>query len=108
MFIIILITFHNSFNKIDYCVTRCRIYISDLLLDSGFSIDKIVITGNKFTNENDILSLIDRTQPIVYISLSKLVNSIYSMNGWIKDVKIYRILPNTLYINIDEYKIFIL
>ncbi len=66
-----------------------------LILYSSFSIDEVVVSGNKFTNKKDILSLIDRTQPI-------------SVSKWIKYVRVHRILPNTLHINIDEHKPFAL
>ncbi|OWZ25784.1 POTRA domain, FtsQ-type family protein [Wolbachia endosymbiont of Wuchereria bancrofti] len=82
--------------------------MSSLLLSSGFSIDEVVVNGNKFTNEKDILNLVNKTQPIIYISPSKLADSIQSVSKWIKHVRIHRILPNTLYINVDEHKPFAL
>lgn len=44
----------------------------------------------------------------MYVSLSKLADNLQSARKWIKHVRIYRILPNTLHINIDEYKPFAL
>lgn len=103
---------YSSLDKItsrfNYYLTWCNDHLSSLLLSSGFSIDEVVVTGNKFTNEKDILGLIGKTQPIMYVSLSRLADSIQSVSKWIKHVRIYRTLPNTLYINIDEHKPFAL
>ncbi|MFP3015596.1 MAG: cell division protein FtsQ/DivIB [Wolbachia sp.] len=95
-------------NRFNYYFTWCNDCLSSLLLSSGFSIDEVVVSGNKFTNKKDILSLTDRTQPIMYISLSKLAGNIQSVSRWIKYVRVHRILPNTLHINIDEHKPFAL
>ncbi|MGL9717450.1 MAG: cell division protein FtsQ/DivIB [Wolbachia sp.] len=101
---------YSSLDKItsqfNYYLTWCNDRLSSLLLSSGFSTDEVAITGNKFTSEKDILNLVNRTQPI--ISLSKLADSIQSISKWIKHVRIYRILPNTLHINVDEHKPFAL
>lgn len=95
-------------NRFNYYFTWYNDCLSSLLLSSGFSIDEVVVSGNKFTNKKDILSLTDRTQPILYISLSKLAGNIQSVSKWIKYVRVHRILPNTLHINIDEHKPFAL
>nr|WP_246214364.1 FtsQ-type POTRA domain-containing protein [Wolbachia endosymbiont of Dirofilaria (Dirofilaria) immitis] len=95
-------------SQLNYYLIWYNNRLSSLLLSNGFSIDKVVITGNKFTNEEDILNLINKTQPIMYVSLSKLADNIQSISKWIKYVRIYRILPNTLYINVDEHKPFAL
>jgi len=44
----------------------------------------------------------------MYISLSKLTDNIQSVSKWIKYVRIYRILPSTLQIDIDEHTPFAL
>ncbi|WP_264337176.1 MULTISPECIES: cell division protein FtsQ/DivIB [unclassified Wolbachia] len=95
-------------NRFNYYFTWCNDRLSSLLISNGFSIDKVTVTGNKFTNEQDILSLVDRTQPIMYVSLSKLTDNIQSVSKWIKYVRIYRILPSTLQIDIDEHTPFAL
>ncbi|MBR9983732.1 MAG: FtsQ-type POTRA domain-containing protein [Wolbachia endosymbiont of Homalodisca vitripennis] len=95
-------------NRFNYYFTWYSDHLSSLLLSNGFSIDKVTVTGNKFTNEQDILSLVDRTQPIMYTSLSKLTDNIQSVSEWIKHVRIYRILPNTLRIDINEHEPFAL
>ncbi|QIT35956.1 cell division protein FtsQ/DivIB [Wolbachia endosymbiont of Brugia pahangi] len=106
------LVFYSSLDKItsrfNHYLTWCNDYLSSLLLSSGFSIDEVVVNGNKFTNEKDILNLVNKTQPIIYISPSKLADSIQSVSKWIKHVRIHRILPNTLYINVDEHKPFAL
>ncbi|MCA4775409.1 cell division protein FtsQ/DivIB [Wolbachia endosymbiont of Mansonella ozzardi] len=103
---------YSSFGKItsrfSYYLTWYNDRLSGLLLSSGFSIDEVVVTGNKFTNEKDILSLVDKTQPIIYVSLSRLADSIQHVSKCTKHVRIYRTLPNTLHINIDEHKPFAL
>ncbi|MDF0607833.1 FtsQ-type POTRA domain-containing protein [Wolbachia endosymbiont of Onchocerca gibsoni] len=116
LFIIIMLFFisvlyrvlDKTTSQLDYYLTWYNNRLSNLLLSNGFSIDEVVITGNKFTNEKDILNLINKTQPIIYVSLSKLADSIQSISKWIKYVRIYRILPNTLYINVGEHKPFAL
>jgi cell division protein FtsQ len=90
----------------NYYISICNQYISNLLLDNGFCIDKIIITGNKFTDKEYILNLVDSKRPILYIGLSKLAYRIKSTNKWIKNVRIHRILPNTLHIDVDEYEPF--
>ncbi|NUY39630.1 FtsQ-type POTRA domain-containing protein [Wolbachia endosymbiont of Litomosoides brasiliensis] len=104
--------FYSSLDKIisrfKHYLTWCNDCLSSLLFSSGLSIDKVVITGNKLTNEKDILNLVNKTQPIIYISLSKLADRIQSASKWIKHVRIHRILPNILYINVDEHKPFAL
>lgn len=95
-------------NRFNYYFTWCNDRLSSLLISNGFSIDKVTVTGNKFTNEKDIISLVDRTQPIMYVSLSKLTDNIQSVSEWIKHVRIYRILPNTLRIDVNEHKPFAL
>ncbi|QKX02782.1 FtsQ-type POTRA domain-containing protein [Wolbachia endosymbiont of Litomosoides sigmodontis] len=107
------LVFYSSLDKIisrfKHYLTWCNDCLSNLLFNSGLSIDKVVITGNKLTNEKDILNLVNnKTQPIMYISLSKLADSIQSTSKWIKHVRIYRILPNILHINVDEHKPFAL
>jgi cell division protein FtsQ len=93
----------NSFN---YYFTWCDECVSNLLLSNGFTIDEVAVSGNKFTNEKDILNLIDKTEPIMYLSLSKLVNNIQSVSKWIKNVSVHRVLPNTIRINIEEHEPF--
>ena len=101
---------YNSLEKIisysQYHFMRCKEYTSNLLLHSGFTIDEVIITGNKFSDIEKISNLINRSEPILFLSLSKLKNNIQSTSKWIKDVRIYRILPNVLSIDIDEYKPF--
>ncbi|APR97962.1 cell division protein FtsQ/DivIB [Wolbachia endosymbiont of Folsomia candida] len=93
-------------NRFNYYFTWCDECVSSLLLNNGFTIDEVVVTGNKFTNEKDIFNLIDRAEPIMYVSLSKLINSIQSVSKWIKNVSVHRILPNTVKINIEEHEPF--
>ncbi|QOD37884.1 cell division protein FtsQ/DivIB [Candidatus Wolbachia massiliensis] len=95
-------------SRLNYYLTWCNDHVSSLLLSSGFSIDKVIVTGNKFTNKEEILNLVDKTQPIIYVSLSQLADSIQSVSKWMKHVRIYRILPNTLYIDVEEHKPFAL
>ncbi|MDR2831483.1 MAG: cell division protein FtsQ/DivIB [Rickettsiales bacterium] len=95
-------------NRFHCYFTWCNERISSVLLSSGFSIDEVVVSGNKFTNEKDILNLVNRTQPIMYVSFSKFIDSIQSVSRWIKHVRVHRILPNILHINIDEHKPFAL
>lgn len=106
----LMVTIYSSFDRIinlfDNYFIQCRESISKLLLNYGFMIDEVVVSGNKFTNKQDILTLIDKTQPILYICPSKLVENIKSTSRWIKNVRIYKILPNILSIEIDEHKPF--
>ncbi|MDD9331328.1 MAG: FtsQ-type POTRA domain-containing protein [Wolbachia sp.] len=104
--LVIYSSFDKIINRLNYYFTLCNEYTSNLLLSSGFTINKVVITGNKFTDKKDILDLIDRTQLIMHVSLSKLSSNVKPISKWIKDVRIHRVLPNTLHINIDEHKPF--
>ena len=101
---------YSSFDKIvsyfDYYSTQCSRYVFKLLLSCGFTIDEVVITGTEFVNKSEILKLVDKTQLIVYIRLPQLVKDIKSVSEWIKEARVYRILPHTLHIDIDEYKPF--
>jgi cell division protein FtsQ len=91
---------YSSLDKIidrfNYCSTWCKERISSLLLRSIFSIAKIVVTGNKLTNEKDILNLVNITQPIMYVSLLKLIDIIKYVSRWIKHVRVHRMLPRLL------------
>ncbi|MDN5248255.1 MAG: FtsQ-type POTRA domain-containing protein [Wolbachia endosymbiont of Tyrophagus putrescentiae] len=110
MSLFLTLVIYSSLDRIiscfDYYLTKCDEYTSSLLFSSGFRTDEIVVTGNKFTDERDILNLIDKTQPIVYVRLAKLAKSIKSISQWVKNARIYRILPNTIHIDIDEHKPF--
>ncbi|WP_333023362.1 cell division protein FtsQ/DivIB [Wolbachia endosymbiont of Pentidionis agamae] len=93
--------------SIESYLARCDQYIVNLLLSSGFVINKVDVSGNKFTTKKNIINLIDRKKPsIFYLSLTKLAEDIKSENDWIKNVKIYRLLPNSLYIVVEEYELF--
>lgn len=93
-------------NRFNHYFSLCSEYTSNLLLSSGFTIDEIVVNGNDFTSEKDIINQVNKTQPIVYVSLSKLADNIQSVSKWVKNVSIQRILPSTLHIDIDEHKPF--
>ncbi|VVC35065.1 Hypothetical protein CINCED_3A000279 [Cinara cedri] len=98
---------HYSMHQMNYGFHTFYLPNSYLINETfGFAIEKVAITGNKFADQKDILSLIEKTQPIVYVRLSKLANNIKSVSKWIKDVRVYRILPNTLHIDIYEHKPF--
>ncbi|OEY86658.1 hypothetical protein BIY23_03090 [Wolbachia pipientis] len=107
MSLFVTLIVYSSFDKIIYryhsYIDQCNRYISNFLLNNGFSINEVIITGNYFINRESILDLIDRKQPILYVRLAKLASEIKLKNKWIKNISIYRILPNILHIDIDEY-----
>ncbi|KJV69126.1 cell division protein FtsQ/DivIB [Candidatus Neoehrlichia procyonis] len=77
--------------------------ISHFLVDNGFAIDKVIISGNKSVSKSEILQFVDRRGTIIFLSINDLRDKIKSSSKWIKDVIIKRVLPGTIYIEIQEY-----
>ncbi|QXK91743.1 FtsQ-type POTRA domain-containing protein [Neoehrlichia mikurensis] len=80
--------------------------ISNILINNGFVIDKVIISGNASINKSDILQFVDRKCAIIFLSINDMRDRIKSSNAWIKDVVIKRVLPNTIYIEVQEYYAF--
>ncbi|WP_168463836.1 cell division protein FtsQ/DivIB [Wolbachia endosymbiont of Ctenocephalides felis wCfeT] len=106
--LVILSSLDKIIDRFNYYFNWCDECVSSFLLNSGFKIDEVIVTGNKFVNEQDIVRLVDKSQPIIYVSLSKLASDIQSTNKWAKHVSVHRILPSTLQIDIEEHKPFAL
>lgn len=90
-------------NKVQNCALIVSNYMSDQLVRWGFSIDEIVIDGNKFATSDCIQKFIDSDRSILFMSLSELRRKIKDSSQWIKDVSVKRLLPNILEIKILEY-----
>ncbi|WP_339045982.1 cell division protein FtsQ/DivIB [Candidatus Mesenet endosymbiont of Agriotes lineatus] len=87
-------------------VAKCNNKLSDILVNWGLSINTISLQGNHFVSKEEVLEFIDKSKPILFISLLKIKRNIELSNRWIKNVDVQRILPNTIAISIEEYKPF--
>ena len=76
-----------------------------LLINYGFYVQNIYITGDNNLQREDVLSIINNKEykTIFDINLFKIHNNLL-LNEWIKTVKIERILPNSIKIQIIEKK----
>ncbi|WP_395878104.1 cell division protein FtsQ/DivIB [Ehrlichia muris] len=90
-------------SKLQNCALIVSNYMSDQLVGWGFSIDEVVIDGNKFVTSDCIQGFIDVDRSILFMSLSELQKKIKGSSQWIKDVSVKRLLPNILEIKILEY-----
>ncbi|GHM59297.1 MAG: hypothetical protein sL5_02900 [Candidatus Mesenet longicola] len=95
-----IVTYVNS------STAKCNNKLSDILVNWGLSIDIISSQGNHFVSKKEVLKFIDKSKPILFISLSKIKRNIELSSRWIKNVNIQRILPNTIAISIEEHKPF--
>ncbi|XGA08283.1 MAG: FtsQ-type POTRA domain-containing protein [Wolbachia endosymbiont of Xenopsylla cheopis] len=95
-----IITYVNS------SIAKCNNKLSDILVNWGLGIDVISLQGNHFVSKKEALKFIDKSKPILFISLPKIKRNIELSSRWIKDVDVQRILPNTIVISIEEHKPF--
>lgn len=95
-----IVTYINS------SITKCNNKLSDTLISWGLGINIVSLEGNHFVNKEDILKLIDKNKPILFISLSEIKHNIELLSRWVKNVDVQRILPNTIIITIEEHKPF--
>ena len=89
----------------NYKFTKFTNMINEILVNKGFSIENIYVTGNNILTKEDILSSFQdiKNRNIFNINLLQIHKSLL-LNKWIKDLEIKRILPNTLKIKITEQK----
>ncbi len=97
---------NKAITYINRSVAWCSNQLSNTLLGYGLNINTVSLKGNYFVRKEDILKLIDKNQPILFVSLSRVKHDIESLSGWIKNVDIQRVLPNTINISIEEHKPF--
>ncbi len=76
---------------------------NQFLINNGFKIQKVLITGTHNLSNDYIKEIIEihKDQSIFNIDLSLIYNKIIQ-NSWIKEVYIERVLPNTIKIKILE------
>lgn len=78
--------------------------IYTILTSTIFELKEIEIIGNKNLSKEDIfkISSINLSENLFKYKLNKIENNI-KQNPYVKNVKVKRKLPNTIYINIEEY-----
>jgi cell division protein FtsQ len=99
--IITLLVFIAIYQAIPKVIQLCY----EKTRDAGFTINQIIIDGNKHLEEKKILKSlsIEKSMPIFAVSLSDLKSKTEGLD-WVKSVKISRILPDKLHISIVETK----
>lgn len=80
-----------------------RVKISEFLADYGFSLENVVIAGQKNIPNSEIVKSLnaDVGTPIFTIDLNNSLNEL-SQNGWVKNVILQRKLPDTIIVNLEE------
>jgi cell division protein FtsQ len=76
---------------------------SEIFSDVGFSLESVIIRGNKNIPNDIIISSLnaDVGTPLFFISLSKIYNKLHE-NSWVKNIYVMRKWPNTIVIDIEE------
>ena len=100
----IIFKFYNS-NHYDSKLRNIIEKTNNLLIDYGFYLQNIYITGDNNLRKEDILSIINHKEykTIFDINLFKIHNNLL-LNEWIETVKIERTLPSSIKIKIIEKK----
>ena len=98
----VIFNFYNS-NQYNLKLKNIIENTNTLLINYGFYLQNIYISGNDNLQKEDILSIInDKEYKTIFdINLFKIHNNLL-LNEWIKTVKIERILPNSIKIQIIE------
>jgi len=99
-----ILKFYNS-NQYNSKIRDIIEKTNTLLINYGFYVQHIYITGNNNVQKENILSIINNKEykTIFDINLFKIHNNLLS-NEWIETVKIERILPSLIKIQIIEKK----
>ena len=86
----------------DYIINKLK-PSNQFLINNGFKIENILITGTRNLSNNYIKDIIEiyKDGSIFNIDLSSIYNKI-KQNSWVKEVSIERILPNIIKIKILE------
>ena len=93
--------FLDSLSK-DYIINKLK-PSNQFLINNGFKIENILITGTRNLSNNYIKDIIEiyKDGSIFNIDLSSIYNKI-KQNSWVKEVSIERVLPNIIKIKILE------
>ena len=93
--------FLDSLSK-DYIINKLK-PSNQFLINNGFKIENILITGTRNLSNNYIKNIIEinKDGSIFNIDLSSIYNKI-KQNSWVKEVSIERVLPNIIKIKILE------
>ena len=88
----------------DYIINKLK-PSNQFLINYGFKIENILITGTRNLSNNYIKDIIEiyKDTSIFNIDLSLIYNKI-KQNSWVKEVSIERVLPNIIKIKILENK----
>ena len=99
-----IFNFYNS-NQYNSKLKKIIESTNTLLINYGFYLQNIYITGNNNLQKEDILSIInDKEYKTIFdINLFKIRNNLL-LNEWIETVKIERTLPSSIKIQIIEKK----
>ena len=99
-----IFNFYNS-NQYNSKLKKIIDKTNTLLVNYGFHLQNIYITGNKNLQKVDILNIINdkKYKTIFDFNLIKIHNKLL-LNEWIETVKIERILPSSIKIQIIEKK----
>lgn len=77
----------------------------DLSADAGFTLEKVVIKGNKNLTENKIVSALNADVGTSLFSLDlKSIHKRLKNFAWVEHVSVRRIMPNTIEVEITERK----
>ena len=90
-------------NKLKSCALIISHCISNKLINCGFAIDDIVVSGNKFVTSDYIRGFVSVNKSILFLPLNELRKEIKDSSQWIKNVSVKRLLPNVLQIKVLEY-----
>ncbi len=86
----------------DYIINKLK-PSNQFLINNGFKIENILITGTRNLSNNYIKNIIEiyKDGSIFNIDLSSIYNKI-KQNSWVKEVSVERVLPNIIKIKILE------
>ena len=98
----VILSIYNT-NQYDYGLKKIIDKSNALLVNFGFRLQNIYITGEKNLQKEVILNTVNNEEykTIFDVNLTKIHNSLL-LNDWIKTVQIERILPNSIKIQIIE------
>lgn len=74
-----------------------------LTADAGLAVDDVLVTGRKETDPRDLLEVIgiERGMPILAVDLDAVRERVTAL-PWVKDARVERHLPDTLFVAINE------
>ena len=102
--LVLTIVFCNKITN-NYKFSKFTNVMNKILINKGFLIENIHITGNNILTKEEILSGFQdlKKKNIFNIDLLQIHKNLL-LNKWIKNLEIKRILPNTIKIKVTEQK----